>query len=56
MEFLRACLFALGIFAGLAVIALLVAGMMQIIYSIVHKSQKKSPGGSETRPAAEKVG
>lgn len=50
MEFLRACLFALGIFVALAVIALLVALMMMIIYKAVHKSEKKAVQTTEAQP------
>jgi CHASE3 domain sensor protein len=50
MEFLRACLFALGIFVALAVIALLVALMMTIIYKAVHKSEKKAVQTTEAQP------
>jgi hypothetical protein len=52
MEILRAFLYSLAIFAGLAVIALLVAGMMMIMYSIIHRSEKKTAGGTEAKPAA----
>jgi hypothetical protein len=52
MEILRAFLYSLAVFAGLAVIALLVAGMMMIMYSIIHRSEKKSGRGAEAKPAA----
>ncbi len=57
MEFLRACLFALGIFVSLMIISLLVAGMMMIIYRAVHKSEKKAITNIEAQPTgAGKVG
>lgn len=49
METLRALLYSLAIFAGLAVIALLVAVIMKIMYSIVHRSEKKKESGTETK-------
>ena len=49
MEFFRAFLFSLGIFIGLAVIALLVAGLMKIIFSVVHRSEKKSNSATEAK-------
>ena len=52
MEILRAFLYSLAIFAGLAVIALLVAGMMMIMYSIIHRGKKKPMSGTEAKPAA----
>jgi hypothetical protein len=56
MEFLRALLFALGVFVLLGVIAMLVAGLMQIIYSTVHKKQKTTAAPGETKSAEGKVG
>jgi hypothetical protein len=56
MEFLRACLFSLIIFAALAIIALLVAGIMMIIYSVVHKSGKKTESGNDAKPVEGKAG
>jgi hypothetical protein len=50
MEFLRACLFALGVLVALAIIAMLVAGIMKIIFTFVHPTHKKAAGGSETQP------
>jgi hypothetical protein len=41
MGIFRAFLFSLGIFVGLAVISLLVACVMKLIYSIVHRTEKK---------------
>ena len=52
MEILRAFIYSLAVFAGLAVIALLVAGMMMIIYSILHRREKKNKGGIKATPAA----
>ena len=50
MEILRAFLYSLAIFAGLAVIALLVAGMMMMMYAIIHRGEKKNVGGTEANP------
>jgi hypothetical protein len=50
MEFLRACLFAFGVLVALAVIALLVAGIMKIIYTVVHPTKKKTVSRTETQP------
>jgi hypothetical protein len=47
METLRAFLYSTGIFIGLAVIAVLVALIMKLIYFIVHRSQKKNDGSME---------
>ena len=44
MEVLRALLYSAIIFVGLAILAVLVAGIMMIIYSIVHRGSKKTPG------------
>jgi hypothetical protein len=52
METFRAFLFSLAIFAGLAVIAVLVAGMMKIMYSILHRTEKKKYSNSDAKPAA----
>jgi preprotein translocase subunit YajC len=52
MEILRAFLYSLAVFAGLAVIALLVAGMMMFMYFIIHRSEKKSGSGAEAKSAA----
>jgi hypothetical protein len=46
METLRAFLYSLAIFAALAVLALLVAVIMKLIYSLVHRSEKKKDGGA----------
>jgi hypothetical protein len=48
--FLRASLFALGIFVVLTIISLLVAFIMMIIYKIVHKSEKKTVKSTEALP------
>ena len=50
MEFLRASLFALGIFVVLTIISLLVAFMMTIIYKSVHKTEKKAVQPNEAQP------
>jgi hypothetical protein len=41
MEALRAFIYAVIVFVALGVIALIVAGIMRILYSIVHKGEKK---------------
>jgi len=56
MEILRAFIYSLAIFAGLAVIALLVAVIMMIIYAILHRSEKKNQGGGDSQPAAGTAG
>jgi large-conductance mechanosensitive channel len=50
MEFLRASLFALGIFVTLTIISLLVAFMMMIIYKVVHKTEKKAVQPTQAQP------
>lgn len=50
MEFLRASLFALGIFVVLTIISLLVALMMTIIYKVVHKTEKKAVQPTQAQP------
>ena len=42
MVALRALLYAVAIFAALAVISLVVAGIMKLLYSILHKNEKKA--------------
>jgi uncharacterized membrane protein len=39
---LKALLYALAVFAALGLISLIVAVMMRIMYSILHKREKKS--------------
>ena len=57
MEILRAFLYSLALFGGLVVLALLVAGIMKIIYVIVHRSEKKAGSGTEvSQPAAQDSG
>lgn len=51
MIFLRSCLYSLGIYVGLVILAILVACIMKIIYSVVHKSEKKAGSGTEIPPA-----
>jgi hypothetical protein len=55
MEILRGFLFSLAIFAGLAVISLLVAGIMMMMYSIIQRGEKKSQSASAAKPAAGKA-
>jgi hypothetical protein len=50
METLRAFLYSIGIFIGLAIMAALVALIMTILYLIVHRSRKKNEGSSENEP------
>ena len=55
MEILRGLLYSLALFAGLAVIALLVAGIMMVMYSIIQRGEKKSQDAGAAKPAAEKA-
>ncbi len=43
MEAIRALIYSAAIFAALVVIALIVAGIMKLLYSIVHQSEKHPP-------------
>jgi hypothetical protein len=45
---LRSLIYAVAIFITLGIIALLVAGIMKIIYSIVHKGEKKGKAENES--------
>jgi hypothetical protein len=45
---LRALLYALAVFGGLAVISLIVAAIMRLLYSILHKRENK--GEPENKP------
>jgi hypothetical protein len=56
MEIFRAFLYSLAIFALLAVIALVVAGIMMIMYAIIHKTEKKTTGTDANAAAAGTVG
>jgi hypothetical protein len=42
MEALRALIYAAIVFAALGIISLIVAGIMRILYLIVHKNEKKA--------------
>jgi hypothetical protein len=42
MAALRALLYSLAVFAALAVISLMVAAIMRLMYAILHKSEKKA--------------
>ena len=53
MEALRALLYAVAIFVALGLISLIVAGIMRLLYSIVHKGEKKDK--SENKAEAEIV-
>jgi hypothetical protein len=48
MEIFRAFIFSMAVFFGLAVIAVLVACMMKVLYMIVHRKEKKIHGGKDT--------
>jgi hypothetical protein len=41
MVALRALLYALAVFAALALISLIVAGIMKMMYAILHRGEKK---------------
>ncbi len=41
MVALRALIYAVAVFAALAVISLIVAGLMRLMYNIVHQGEKK---------------
>ena len=47
MIVLRAFIYAVAVFAMLAVISLIVAGIMRLLYSIVHKGEKKDKSGNK---------
>jgi hypothetical protein len=51
METLRAFLYSIGIFVSLAVIAILVAAIMKLMYIIVHRDNKKKESGAESGPS-----
>jgi len=55
MEILRGFLFSLAIFAGLAVISLLVAGIMMMMYSMIQRGKKKSQIDAAAKPVAGKA-
>jgi hypothetical protein len=42
MVALRALLYSVAVFAALAVISLIVAAIMRLMYAILHKNEKKS--------------
>jgi cell division protein FtsN len=54
MEALRALIYAMAVFVALAVISLMVAGIMRLLYSIVHKGEKRPnpENNSETKIAS----
>jgi hypothetical protein len=53
----RAFLYSLALFGGLVVIAMLTAGIMKLIYSCVHRSEKKISGETNHEsPQAENAG
>jgi hypothetical protein len=41
MVALRALLYALAVFAALALISLIVAGIMKLLFAILHRGEKK---------------
>jgi hypothetical protein len=51
MEIFRAFLFSLALFAGLAVISVLVAVIMKLIYFLVHRNENKKEIKIETETA-----
>ena len=55
MEILRGFLFSLAIFAGLAIISLLVAGIMMAMYSMIQRGEKKSQSAAAAKSAAGKA-
>ncbi len=42
MEALRALLYAVIVFVGLGIISIIVAAIMKLIYSIVHRKENKN--------------
>jgi uncharacterized protein (UPF0333 family) len=52
MQILRALLYSMGLFAGLALLSLLVAGIMMAMYAIIHKKENKTKVGAEAKAAA----
>jgi uncharacterized protein involved in exopolysaccharide biosynthesis len=53
MTILRAFIYCLGVFALTAVISLIVAGFIKLLYKSVHRSEVKTENkNSETKPAA----
>jgi hypothetical protein len=53
MVVLRAFIYALAVFASLALISLIVAGIMRLLFSIVHRGEKRpGPDKPEAKPAA----
>ncbi len=56
MQILRALLYSLGLFAGLALISLMVAGIMMVMYALIHKKGKTKVGTEAKAVAEGKVG
>jgi hypothetical protein len=52
MEAVRALIYAVAIFVALGIISLLVAGIMALLYSSVHRKEKKAPDAAATKTAA----
>jgi cell division protein FtsN len=52
MQILRALLYSVGLFAGLVLLSLLVAGIMMVMYGIIHKKGKKPQESNEAKAAA----
>ncbi len=55
MVVVRALIYSIAVFVALGIIALIVAGIMRIIYSIVHRGEKKIKEESPAvpKPASE---
>jgi hypothetical protein len=53
MEALRALIYAVAIFVALGIIALIVAGIMKLLYSSVHRSEKQAPDSVETKTVSQ---
>jgi hypothetical protein len=42
MEAIRALIYAVAVFVALGIIALIVAGVMKLLYTMVHKSETRT--------------
>ena len=52
MVALRALIYAVAIFVALGIISLIVAAIMRIMYSIVHRKEKKPTSENKTEAKA----
>jgi|WetSurMetagenome_2_1015567.scaffolds.fasta_scaffold62301_3 hypothetical protein len=52
MVALRAFLYSLSVFAALAVISLIVAAIMRLMYAVLHKNVKKAEPENNTESGA----